>query len=239
MAFLAAGERGAGGSSDRGTWSRWEPLTGIAFVVLFVAGMFTMPTPNDSDANRVWLNYFNSSGHQIQTLVSGFLFALAGLCLIAFVTSLWTRVAEARRPQSTSPIPLVGGAMAAAGIALGGVLEATVSGAMIFGQLRLPPADILRFGNDAAFPAITVVGMFGASLAIGGLAVQAPGSGLFGRRFAIVGVVVAVITIFSFGFFPLVAPLLWFLVVSIMLVRRRPSVDQSATTAGSVAGATP
>jgi hypothetical protein len=217
--------------------SRWEPATGIAFVVLFVAGFFTLPTPSDNDSNRVWLNYFNSSGHQIQTLVSGFLFVLAALSLLVFVTTLWSRIAEARRPESTSPIPIVGGAMAAAGVALGGVLVATVSGAMIFGQLRLPPADILRFANDAAFPAITVAGMFGVALAIAGLAVQARGAGLFGRRFQTVGLVVAVITIFSFGFFPMVAPLLWFLVVSIMLLRRRPSVGLPATAAPDVTAA--
>ncbi len=200
----------------------------------------TLPSPSDSDSNRVWLNYFSTSGHQIQTLVSGFLFVLAALCLLVFVTTLWSRIAEARRPESTSPIPLVGGGMAAAGIALGGVLEAAVSGGMIFGQLRLPPADILRFGNDAAFPAITVAGMFGAALAIAGLAVQARSAGLFGRRFQIVGLVVAVVTVFSFGFFPLVAPLLWFLVVSIMLLRKKPSVGQPATTApDSVAARTP
>jgi L-lactate permease len=191
----------------------------------------------DSDSNGVWRNYFASSGHQIQTLVSGFLFVLAALCLVVFVSSMWSRIAEGRRPESTSPIPLVASGMGAAGIALGGVLVAAVSGGMIFGQLQLPPADILRFGNDAAFPAITVAGMFGVALAIASLAVQARSAGLFGRRFQIVGLVVAVVTIFSFGFFPLVAPLLWFLVVSIMLLRKEPSVGAPATVAPDLVAA--
>jgi hypothetical protein len=190
-------------------------------VVFFVAGFATTPSPTDNNSNLTWLNYFASSGNQIKTLVSGFMFVLAAVCLAAFLTTLWSKIAEARRPQLTSPLPLVGAAMGAAGIALGGVLIAAVSGAMIFGQLRLPPADILRFGNDAAFPAITVAGMFGTALAIAGIGFQATNAGLFGRRFRVVSVVAAVITVFSFGFFPLLAPLLWFLIVSIVLLRRK------------------
>ncbi len=216
----------------RAGWARWEPATGIAFVVFFVAGFLTTPSPTDNDSNLTWLNYFNSSGNQIKTLVSGFMFVLAAVCLVTFVTSLWSKIAEARRPQLTSPLPLVGAGLAAAGIALGGVLEAAVSGGMIFGQLRLPPADILRFANDASFPAIVVAGMFGTALAIAGIGFQAANAGLFGPRFTVVSVIAAVITVFSFGFFPLVAPLLWFLVVSIMLLRRK-TPDAPAVAAQS------
>jgi hypothetical protein len=202
-------------------------------VVFFVAGFATTPSPTDNNSNLTWLNYFASSGNQIKTLVSGFMFVLAAVCLATFVTSLWSRIAEARRPQLTSPLPLVAAAVGAVGIALGGVLEATVSGGMIFGQLRLPPADILRFGNDASFPAIAVAGMFGTALAIAGIGFQAASAGLFGRRFTVVSVIAAVLTVFSFGFFPLLAPLLWFLVVSIMLLRRKTSEVPAVAADGS------
>ena len=210
----------ANGSTTRSRWARWEPLTGIGFVVLFVAGVLTSNSLNANDSNLKWLNYYASSGNQIRLLVSGFLFVLASMCLVLFITSLWSRIAAARRPHATSPLPLVAAGVGAAGIALGGVFGATVPGAMIFGQLRLPSADILRLASNLSFPAIAVAGMFGVALALGGIAVQAHRAGLFGRRFAIIGVVVGVITIFSFAFFPMAATVIWFLVVSIMLLRR-------------------
>lgn len=225
MAVLSGAEAPTAGAtavepSTRSRWARWEPLTGIGFVVLFVAGLLTSNSLNDTDSNRQWLNYYASSGNQVRILVSGFLIVLASMCLVLFVTSLWSRIAVARRPQTISPLPLVAAGVGAAGIALGGVFSATVPGAMIFGQLRLPSADILRFSTDLSFPAIAVAGMFGVALAVGSLAVQAHRAGLYGRRFAIVGVAVAIITAFSFAFFPIAATMIWFLVVSIMLLRR-------------------
>jgi hypothetical protein len=218
-------------ATTQAEWAHWAPWTGIAFVVLFVTGVFTTNSTNDNASNREWLNYYAQSGNQIRILVSGFLFVLAALCLATFITTLWSRIAEARRPEATSPLPLVGAGMGAVGVALGGVLAAVVPGAMIFGQLRLPSADILRYSSDASFPTIAVLGMFGVALAIAGVGVLASSAGLFGRRFAVVSLVVALITLFSFGFFPLIVPLLWFLIVSIMLLRKNAA---SGTKAASV-----
>jgi hypothetical protein len=208
------------GSTTTNRWARWEPLTGIGFVVLFAAGMLTNNGLKDNATNLKWLQYYASSGNQVRLLVSGFLLVLASMCLVVFITSLWSRIAAARRPHATSPLPLVAAGVGAAGIALGGVFSATVPGAMIFGQLRLPSADILRLSSDLSFPAIAVAGMFGVALALAGTAVLAKGAGLFGKRFAIIGVAVGVITLFSFAFVPMVVTLIWFLVVSIMLLRR-------------------
>lgn len=207
--------------ATRSRWTRWESLTGLGFVVLFVAGLLSTTSLQDNDPNSRWLQDYASRGNQVRILVAGFLVVLASLCLIAFVASMWSRIAQARRPEATSPLPLVAGGIGAAGIALGGVFAASVPGAMIFGHLRLPGADILRLTMDLFFPAVTIAGMFGVALAIAGLAVQAHRAGLFSRRFAVVGVVVGVLTLSSFMFLPMAVPVIWFLIVSIILLRRQ------------------
>ena len=117
----------------------------MAFVVLFVAGFATMNTPNANESNKKWVDFFASSGNQIALVVSDFLFVLAGLCLLWFLTMVWSRAAAARRPEATSPLPLLAAGAAAVSIAIGGVFNAIIAAAMIFGNGKLPEprADIL------------------------------------------------------------------------------------------------
>jgi len=245
MAFVAGADGGTRGTPVRGWWSRLEPVTGIVFVVLFVVAFYINQAPGDGASNQEWLKTYANSGNQILFVVSGFMLVIASLCLLAFVNSLWSRIAAARRPQETSRLPRAGAGLAAAAIALGAVLAATVPGTMIFrshlaaGQLRLPSADILRLTADAFFAFVSVAGMFGVALAIAGLGVQARSAGLFGRWFATTSIVVAIITLFSFGYYPMIAPMLWFLVVSIMLLRRNSVVAKSPATVNSMAARTP
>jgi hypothetical protein len=131
----------------------------VAFVVLFIAGFATMNTPNANASNKKWVDFFASSGNQISLVVSGFLFVLAGLCLLWFLSVVWSRVAAARRPESTSPLPLLTAGVAAVSIAIGGVFNAIIAGAMIFGgKLPEPRADILRVFGQISFPLIAVAG---------------------------------------------------------------------------------
>jgi hypothetical protein len=243
---MAEADGATGGTPVRKGWWRWEPVTGIAFVVLGVVAFHLNPAPGDGDSNAVWHQAYANSANQIKFVVSGFMLVLASLCLISFVTNLWLRIAAARRPQRTSPLPLVAAGVAAAGIALGAVLSATVSGTQIVraslpeaGSLALPSADILRFTADAFFAFVSVGGMFALALAIAGLGLQASSAGLFGRRFATTSIVVAIVTLFSFGYYPMVVPLAWILVVSIMLLRRDADAAKSPTTVSSMATGTP
>jgi hypothetical protein len=245
MAFVARADGGTTGTLVGEGWSRWAPVTGIAFVVLFVVAFYINQAPGDGASNAEWQKTYSNSGNQVLFVVSGFMLVLASLCLLAFVHSLWMRIAAARRPQETSRLPRSAAGLAATSIALGAVLAATVPGTMIFrahlaaGQLRLPSADILRLTAAAFFAFVSVAGMFGVALVIAGLGVQARSAGLFGRWFATTSIVVAILTLFSFGYYPMIAPMLWFLVVSIMLLRRNSVVGKSPTTIDSMAARAP
>lgn len=131
----------------RGT-SRLEPLSGFAFVAFFLASIGASSPPGDNAPATNWVANYTGTGHQIQHLATGLLLVLAGLCLMAFMTGLWRKVDAWSGAGQTSPLPLVAAGVAAACIAAGGVVMATVSGSELFGQYRLPAADVLRFGND-------------------------------------------------------------------------------------------
>jgi hypothetical protein len=229
----------------RGGWRRWEPLTGIAFAVLFVVGFLILNIPDDNASNQTWINYFADRGHRVAVVVSAYLLVAAGLCLVAFLTTLWTRIASARRPHATSPLGLVAAGVAAACIVVGAMVDASVSGSMIFGSTPLPGADTLRLVFDIMFPCVAVAGMIAASLSITTLSIQGYGAGLLGRSLLVVSLVVAVGLLASVFFIPMVLLPIWAIVMSVALVRRgtaSPEVAAEPATAqlsGTVATRAP
>lgn len=208
------------GSTTMHGWRRWEPLTGIAFVVLFIGSVLVSMPPGDNASDKVWVANYTGHGNQIGHLATGILLMLAGLCLMSFLTVLWTRVAAARQPESLSPLPLVAAGVSAACFAVGGILMGGVAGSLLIGSKHVPGADLLRFGNDLGFGIIGSAGMFAAALSIACLSVQARSVGLFGRKLQIFGLAVAVVLLGSLAFIPILALLIWSIVTAIVLMRR-------------------
>lgn len=223
MATVASGTPVHGQSAPVSGAARWAPATGIAFVVLFVAAFAVNNQPNADASNRKWLDYFASNSNQAKMVISGFLFVFAGLAFLSFVTTLWRRVAAAQGTRGLSPLPVAGATVAAAGLAIGGVLNAVIAGGMIFGSLPEPGAEVLRTTSQSWFPAIAVGGMIPAALALGSIVVQANRVGLISKRLMNLGLVVAVVALASFVFFPMIVLLLWVLALSVIELRRPPA----------------
>jgi hypothetical protein len=145
---------------------------------------------------------------------------LAAVCLVAFLTTLAARVSA----SGPDPFTIAATASGAACIALGGVANALVAGAMAFGSMPEPNSDVLRFGDTIGFPFITVGGMLFIAFVIARLTLAARHSGLFGQGLAAYSLISAALTLLSFLFFPLLLTLIWFLVVGIVLTRRGEDV---------------
>jgi hypothetical protein len=214
--------------SRAAAWRRWEPLTGIAFIALFVAGFLMNTSPNPDESNATWHSYFADRGHQALITISGFMIVASGLCLLAFLTTVWQRVAAARRPAAPSPVPVVAAGVAAAAIAVGGVAQAVVTGSIIFGNMAEPGADTLRAVQNLGFPIILVAAMPMAALSIAAVSVQAYSAGVLGRRLLILGEVVGVALLASVFFFPMALLPVWTAVIATVLLRRGASVDEAA-----------
>lgn len=207
---------------------RWEPLTGVGFIALFVAGFLMNTSPNPDDSNATWTSYFAGRGHQALITISGFMIVASGLCLLAFLATVWQRVAAARRPAAPSPLPLVAAGVAAAAIVVGGVAQAVVTGSIIFGSMPEPGVDTLRLTQALGFPIIAVAGMSAAALSIAAVSIQAYSAGVFGRKLLTLGEVVAVGLLLSVFFFPIVLLPIWTAVIVTVLMRRSAEVNEAA-----------
>ena len=195
-------------------------LPGVLFVVAFVGGFFAGPQqPDGNAADKQWLDYLATRGNQIGLLVGGFLTAIAGMLLIVFLTRLYQRVYT--EVQNRDPLPLVAAAAAGALTAAGGVLNAALPGAMIFGGIPAPKnADVVRAVTSIGYPVTQVGGMFALAVAMVAITLHAQRSGYFGRALSIFTYVAVAAAIAAFMFIPTAVVLLWVLVVSVVLVRR-------------------
>ena len=202
-------------------WGRRAPWTGIAFIVFFIGGIVVSSPPSDTASDATWVADYSTHGKQLGHIATGVSLVLAGLCLLVFITHIWARVAAARQPQRISPVPVVAAAVTAACMSVGGVLMAASAG-MVNGGAPMPSADFLRFGNDVGFIMVAVPGMLATALCIGCIGVQARSAGVFGKRLLWLSLVVAVLLIPSLLFFPMLALLIWVLVVAVALLRDAP-----------------
>jgi hypothetical protein len=204
--------------------SRLGALAGPAFAVLFVAGVVASSPPADNAPNAKWIANYTGHGHQIQHAASGILLVLAGLCLMTLLTTLWGRIAG-RRSERTSPLALVAAGAAAACISAGGVLMATISASELSGSYPLPSVDVLRLTNDVGFGLVAVGGMWAAALAVALLSTQGKAAGVFGRGMAAFGWVVAALLVLSLLFVPIVALLVWAVVMGVSCLRARDAAE--------------
>ncbi len=198
---------------------RVAPISAIAFVVFFIASIAVSSVPSATASNADWVAAYASHGKQVGHFATGILLVLAALSLATFLTGLWTRVVAAAGPRSVSPLPVVAAGVSAACIAAGGVLMASISASALIGSAPIPSAELLRFGNDVGFGLVGLAGMLAASLSIACLSVQARSAGVFGTKLTRFSLVVAVLLLGAVAFVPILALLLWLIVVMVALTR--------------------
>jgi hypothetical protein len=218
-------------------WSRRAPLTGIAFVVLFIASVTVSTAPSNTASDREWLAAYASHGEQARHLATGVLLVLAALALMTFLTHLWTRIVAAS-DRRLSPLPVVAAGVASACIACGGVLMAGISGSSLLYSQPIPGADVLRLGNDLGFAMVGIAGMFAASVSIASVSAQARSAGVFGVRMLRLSWAVAVVLLGSIAFVPILALLVWLVAVAVVLIQSDiPGEQANPRTSSATVGA--
>jgi len=220
-------------------WRRVAPYSGIAFVVFFLASVVVSTVPANTASDHAWRAAYATHAKQAGHLATGVLLVLAALSLMTFLTHIWTRVTDARDSHPVSPLPVVAAGVAAACIAVGGMLMAAPSGSALIYSQPIPGADILRLGNDVGFAMVGVAGMFAIALSIACLSVQARATGIFGVRLARFSLVVAVVLLASAAFVPILALLVWLVTVTVSVQRAAPArgTATSPTASGPAAPA--
>ena len=164
------------------TVNRTAPLSGVAFIALFAASVGISNVPANTAPNSAWVEAYATHSDQARHLATGVCLVLAALALATFLTHLWTRVADARRPDLVNPLPVVAAGISAACIAAGGIMMAAASGSTLLFSQPIPGAPLLRLGNDLGFAMVGVAGMPAAALSIACLSIQARGAGVMTTR---------------------------------------------------------
>lgn len=195
---------------------------GIAFVVLFVVGIFitfgNSPNVKSSDTDAVaagrYASKLSDSGARTGILVGAYLLVIAAIVFVWFTRAL----AELFESQFTGRIVGGLGVLGAAAVAAGAMASAVVAGMVSFGGEPVPKdGDTIRVPMEMAFPFLMVVfGLVSAAIA-GTVALRATALPTW-LRYA--GVLAVLGGIFAVIFLPMALVMLWFLAVAIVgLVR--------------------
>jgi hypothetical protein len=208
---------------------------GIAFVVLFVAGVVlnfgNTPETKSSETSAVtahrWVHYLSSTSHRTGIIISAYLLILAGLAFLWFTIGL--RAWLATNPAAGWLISNLGvlgaGAMAAAAMA-----GAAVAGPVSFGNNPVPQdGDAIRIVMELFFPFLFVVFGLVSAVLIATVSVTIMRTGVLPRWVTYTGWIAVLGSLAGVVFIPFVLPLLWYLVVSMVGLTRSPPA-QAATT---------
>jgi hypothetical protein len=202
---------------QQGTWERFAPLTGLAFVVIAViAFAIGGSTPSDHDTAQQVQDFYGK--HHDKHMLLSFILALSIPFMLFFVSSLRH---ELRRAGGTGQL-----ANAAFG---GGVLAAAGFGILAFVHLALADAGdsantigtaqaINVLDNNDFIPAAAGVGVL--MLASGMSAVRHGG---LPKWLGWAAVVIGILAFTPVGFFAFLASGIWIALASILLTRARQS----------------
>lgn len=197
---------------------------GIAFVVLFVAGVFVTdgnsPDIKDKDSAGVvagkYVDTLSSSSHRTGLIIGAYLIVLAGIAFIWFTAGLRSRVSSTTARRMVSGLGILG----AAAMTAGAMASAVVPGSVSFGDEPLPQnGDTIRILMDLFFPFLFVVFGLASAALIAMIAVAGRSSGLpswiaYTGWLAVLGAILAV------EFLPFALTLLWYLAVAIVGLSR-------------------
>ena len=202
-------------------WARWWPVSGLAFVALWVVcGWITDSTPDTGDDDAKIATYFTKNSHQTEGWV-GFLVVLAAsLLFIWFLAKLRERMLKAEGGTGTLSAMAYGAGIG--GVALWLVASGLVAAAAVSAddttKFVLDP-NTYRILNNAAY-LIWASGSTIVLITVAATAAIARRSGLLPKWLAWLSFVVAASMLVSIFFIPFLVFLGWVLVVSVTLMVR-------------------
>jgi hypothetical protein len=213
------------GGARRDMSDRWTMLTGIAFTVLFVLGMLVGSDSPDPDApDAEWTEWFSDGGNRGAQIFSLFMLVLAAVAFTVFITGFVRRLRwDPAANESAANLALYAGLVMAAMIAVGGVAKNQISGAVEFGDMPLPSAEVLRTAEQFGFGVILVAGGLFAAAAVLAASIAARNTSVVPSWLVTAGLVAGVILLFSVLFVPMIVLPLWVLAAAISVGRRSGS----------------
>jgi hypothetical protein len=207
-----------------GWFYRFGPLAGPVFTVVFVVGFLVSGNSPDPDAHSLKIaKYLASKSDYHKNIAVFFLILLVTLALITFYAALRSRLAEAEGGQTGLPALVLGAGTASAvalatGLFLFGIASLAAHDAAKHGDLLDP--GIYRVTQDLGYALWVTYSVLGAIVtwATWGVARR---TGALPGWFAWTSLVVGVLCLASFFFFPILLYTLWIFVAGFVVLRPR------------------
>ena len=215
-------------------------VAGMAFVVLFVAGVIVTfgntpevkSTDSASTASLKWVLELSSSSHRVGLIVAAYLLIVGAIAFVWFCNGLreWVAASPALGRVISGLSVLGAGAIGVAAL-IGG---AGIAGGVEFGAMPLPlSGEAIRVTTELFFPFLFVVfGLVSAAL-IATATVSATRTAALPRWLIYGGWLGVLGSIFGVIFIPFVLPLVWYLAVAIVgFARAQPEAAAAPALSG-------
>jgi hypothetical protein len=215
------------------TWSRWAPISGIAFVVVYIVAMFVAKTPDSSDpAEKIAAYYPDSKSHRVSMIVAAYVLIGAAMLFLWFLSGLRTRLRAAEGSDGTlSTLAFAAGVLFVGLVSVGGLALASVPASMSFAENHVTVgADTIEILMSLGYGAILVGGMLSAAVMIFAISVLTLRTGALPKWSAWVGFLAAIALLFAVIWIPQIALLIWTLCVSGAMLARPAMTTQAVPT---------
>lgn len=216
-------------------WQRWGPLSGIAYAVLFLVGIFA-GGEGAGDSPEEHVAYYADSGNRAKEFLLFFILVAAGLLLLWFLAGLRNVLVRAEGGGARWTALAFGAGVASVSLFLAAaslfVAPAGSAGEENFREVN--PSAVNVVGN--AGYAMLVCSIILAGMLVLATSIVALRTLVLPRWLSLAGFVVAPILLFAVFFIPIFVWLAWVLAVSVVLILRTARVEDWRTPPTSAAG---
>jgi hypothetical protein len=205
-------------------WERFGPLGGIAFAVLFVAGMFINNMPSGDDSVSKIASFYNDGGDRATLIISSYLLVLAGVFFLWFLASLRVRLLAAEgAPGRLTAITFGSGLVFVALLMVAAACFMTVAADVSIGDEKFVSADAARYLPELGYPVLLIGGAFAAIAMVDAASLLIVRTGVLPAWVGYFGFFTAIALVFALLFLPMVTLLLWVVFVSVTMMQVRPA----------------
>lgn len=213
------------GITARTADGRLAALAGLAFAVLFLLGTAILNIPHGASDEKL-VAWWSESGNQLTAVVSMYCFVLAGLCFLAFLVQLRSRLLAAEGGSGAlTTLVVASGAVFVAMLFVAAASRGVVGFAIKSpgNNESLPGPDTLRYLPQTGYAALGGGGLLAAAVAMATTSWLIVRTGVFGRWLAWVGAAAAVVIVVAnaalVGMLAIPAMLVWALATSVAMWR--------------------
>jgi hypothetical protein len=212
----------------------WAALGGVAYVALFIIGLFFMfnGEPDLSDPPAKVIAYFSDSGHRDRATLGWILAGLGIFFFLFFVASLRQTVSRFDREGVLTTLTTLGGGIYAALALVAFALESAVRTMSDDTYQNQVYPELIHAAGDAGY-ILHATGGVGLSVMILAASIAFIRSGVVPKWAGWLGVVVAVAALATVAFITAFVWLLWILIVALVLFWKGAGTTTDPTPASS------